>query len=294
MTMLAGAGKRSEAVTLGRQAWSIATFMSASAVLVAIVLAILIGGVIGDGAAIPESHARIVLAALLIQVAVGNQYGMLDAWYRTGGRYPLGVAFRQLGRPLEATALVGAVLLGARRDVAAVVKGRRERLRALPLLACPAAIRPWVPYWLERPRGDVFRQLIRPRVAFLAFPLGNALSIQGLTIAVGTVLGPGAARRVLNDADCDASDHPGADVDQSLRLARAFALDGRRPLRGGGGNPATCRPAGPRRVRDALPRPGRLRHDRDPVVATRQRRSACRAACDPAPSASSPTPSGSR
>jgi O-antigen/teichoic acid export membrane protein len=116
---------------------------------------------------------------------------MLDAWYRTGGRYPLGVTFHQLGRLLEAAALVGAVLLGARPDVAAVGTVVASVVGFSISWLVLRRVVPWVSYQLERPRRDVFAQLVRPGVAYLAFPLGNALSVQGLTIVVGTVLGPG-------------------------------------------------------------------------------------------------------
>jgi O-antigen/teichoic acid export membrane protein len=51
---------------------------------------------------------------------------------------------------------------------------------------------PWSTFRPERPHLQTFRELLAPGVAFMAFPIGNALSVQGMTIVVGGTLGVGA------------------------------------------------------------------------------------------------------
>jgi O-antigen/teichoic acid export membrane protein len=192
MIMLAAQGNRAEAITLGGRLWSIVTMTTGIAVLAAIAIAFVFGGVFGSGAAIPLPDARIVLVALFLQVAVGNQYGVLDAWYRTGGRYPLGAALRQFGRLLEFGALVGAVLLGAAPSVAAIATLAGGVVGfGVSYIVLRRAV-PWSTFRLELPRLQTFRELLAPGVAFMAFPLGTALSIQGVTIVVGALLGSAA------------------------------------------------------------------------------------------------------
>lgn len=192
MVMLEAAGKRTDAVTLGRRLWSIVTVMTGIAVLAAVAIALVFGGAFGNGAAIPASEARIVLAALFLQVAVGNQYGVLDAWYRAAGRYPLGTTMRQLGRLLEFGTLIGAVLIGARPGMAAMafLAGSSAGF-AVSWVVLRWAV-PWSTFRPERPHLRTFRELLAPGVAYTAFPIGNALSLQGLTIVVGSTLGVAA------------------------------------------------------------------------------------------------------
>lgn len=192
MVMLEAEGRRAEAMALGRRLWSIVTILTGGVVLAAIAIALVFGGAFGGGAAIPTSEVQLVLAALFLQVAVGNQYGVLDAWYRAGGRYPLGAAVRQLGRVIEFGALIGVVLLGARPGAAAVA------FLAGSVLAFGVSwliLRRAVAWSSFRPDGfhrQTFRDLLPPGLAYMAFPIGNALSVEGFTIAIGSTLGPAA------------------------------------------------------------------------------------------------------
>jgi O-antigen/teichoic acid export membrane protein len=192
MTMLVAAGKREEAAALGRQVWSLVTVLTGATVLGAIAIAIVFGEVFGRGAAIPGSEARIVLVALFAQVAVANQFAMLEAGYRAGGRYPLGVALRQGTRLLEFGALVGAVLVGGGPGAAACsfLIGSTVGF-GFSWLVLHRAV-PWLSFRPSRPRAATIRGLLAPGLAFLTFPLSNALSVQGLTIVVGGLLGPAA------------------------------------------------------------------------------------------------------
>jgi O-antigen/teichoic acid export membrane protein len=192
MVMLVAQGKRTDAVILGRRLWAIVTLMTGVVVLAAVAIALVFGGAFGSGAAIPASEARMVLVALFLQVAVGNQYGVLDAWYRAGVRYPLGITMRQLGRLLEFGALMGVVLLGARPGTAAIafLAGSVAGF-AVSFVVLRRAV-PWSTFRPERPHFQTFRELLAPGVAFMAFPMGNALSLQGFTIVVGATLGTAA------------------------------------------------------------------------------------------------------
>jgi O-antigen/teichoic acid export membrane protein len=192
MVMLVAQGKRKDAVILGRRLWSIVTVMTGFAVLAAVVIALVFGGAFGSGAVIPASEARMVLVALFLQVAVGNQYGVLDAWYRAGGRYPLGATMRQLGRLFEFGALMGAVVLGAGPSTAAIAFLAGSAAGFVVSFVVLRRTIPWSTFRPERPHLQTFRELLAPGVAFMAFPIGNALSLQGFTIVIGAMLGAAA------------------------------------------------------------------------------------------------------
>ena len=225
MIVLAANGDREAAVAFGRRAWSITTVMTVAVVLAAVAIALVAGGVFGEAAAIPASETRLVLVALFAQVAVANQFAMLDVWYRAGGRYPLGTAFRQFARLLEFGALIAAVLLGAGPGGAAVafLVGSLVGF-GVSWLALRRAVT-WASFRPEAPRLQTFRELVRPGLAFISFPLSNAISIQGFTIVVGATLGADCGRGVLDDTHGHARGHPGHDVDQPLDLAGAVPID---------------------------------------------------------------------
>jgi O-antigen/teichoic acid export membrane protein len=166
--------------------------MTGATLVGAIFIALAFGGILGSVAAISVSESRVVLAALFAQVAVGNQFAMLDAWYKAGGRYPLGVTLRQFARLLEFGALIGAVLLGGRPGAAA---GAFLAGSVVGLIVSALVLRravPWVSFRPVKPDLRTFRGLLAPGVAFLAFPLGTVMSVQGLTLAIGLTLGPPA------------------------------------------------------------------------------------------------------
>jgi O-antigen/teichoic acid export membrane protein len=189
MTMLAAANEREEAAALGRQVWSLVTAMTGATVVAAIAIAFIFGGIIGTGAAISVGEAQLVLVALFVQVAVGNQFGVLDACYRAGGRYPLGVALRQVSRLLEFGALLAAVLLGAGPGAAAIFFLAGSAVGFGASWVVVRRVVPWLSFRPARPRAQTLRSLLAPGLAFLAFPLSNSLSVQGLTIIVGGMLG---------------------------------------------------------------------------------------------------------
>src|SRR4029079_4141207 len=105
------------------------------------------------------------------------------------GRYPLGSTLRQFSRILEFGALVGSVLLGAGPGVAAMAFLGGS---LVGLVASASVVRravPWSTFRPERPHLQTVRELLAPGLAFMAFPIGNALSLQGITIVIGATLG---------------------------------------------------------------------------------------------------------
>lgn len=188
MVMLEAQERHSEAVELGGHLWSIVTALTGVAVLGAVLVTIAIGSALGV-AAISPAEARVVLLALFLQVAVANQYGALDAWYRMRGRYPLGALMRQVGRCVEFGALIVAVFMGARPGMAAVT----FLVGSLVGLAVSwAVLRRAVPFSTFRPEVPhlpTFRALLPLGLAYMAFPIGNAMSLQGFTLVLAAIMG---------------------------------------------------------------------------------------------------------
>jgi O-antigen/teichoic acid export membrane protein len=96
---------------------------------------------------------------------------------------------RQLGRLFEFSALVGVVLAGARPGAAAIafLAGSAAGFGVSWVVLRRAV--PWSTFRPARPHPQTFRELLAPGLAFMAFPIGNALSLQGFTIVIGGTLG---------------------------------------------------------------------------------------------------------
>jgi O-antigen/teichoic acid export membrane protein len=188
MVMLRASGRHADAVLLGRRLWPIVTATSGLTVLAAMLIALAATFWLSDSP-IPRREAFVVLIALFADVAIGIQMGVLDAWYRSAGRYPTSASLRQGTRLLENAALMVSVLLGAGPGTAAVayLAGGAAGM-SISFLVLRRVV-PWSAFPLGRPHGPTVRELAPGGMAFAAFPIGNALSVQGFTIVIGATLG---------------------------------------------------------------------------------------------------------
>jgi O-antigen/teichoic acid export membrane protein len=128
---------------------------------------------------------------LLILVALLNLYsGLFDAVHRASSQFARGTYLSNLARLLEWLGGIGGLLLF--RSMVAVAAGfLAARLLSMVALQWMAARRfPAYPWGMALASRREFRDMVRPALSFLAFPLGNALTLQGMSILVGTTLGP--------------------------------------------------------------------------------------------------------
>ena len=49
---------------------------------------------------------------------------------------------------------------------------------------------PWIEFGFQHSSWAEIRRITRPALAFMGFPIGNALNLQGTLMAVGWALGP--------------------------------------------------------------------------------------------------------
>jgi O-antigen/teichoic acid export membrane protein len=87
---------------------------------------------------------------------------------------------------------MGAVLLEARPSTAAIAFLAGSVAGFLVSWVVLRWAVPWSTFRPERPHLQTFRELLVPGVAFMAFPTGDALSLQGFTIVIGGTLGVAA------------------------------------------------------------------------------------------------------
>lgn len=134
----------------------------------------------------------VVILLLLAHVLVGFQGNLLNGGFWCSGRYPLGMALVSTTQLIEFAALALAVALGGGPIQAALAYLSGRVLGTVFTRVALKWATPWLHYGLAKASLQEIRRLAAPSFASLAFPLGNALNIQGMRLVVGLVLGPAA------------------------------------------------------------------------------------------------------
>lgn len=191
MTMRVAARDRIGALSSFQSAWVMICAISAAVS----VLAVSAGYLLPlnhwlNVASMSQTEFRGVLL-LLICYALGSlQTTLAVSGFRCDGNYALAALLLNILKLVEALGTAAAVALGARPVLAAeflvIVRWGGHLLLCLVLRRRS----PWIVWGIKHASRASVRQMLRPASAFMAFPLGNALSIQGMLLIVGIVLGP--------------------------------------------------------------------------------------------------------
>ncbi len=134
-------------------------------------------------------HALLILGLV---IAINLQVEVLDAGFRCEGHYGLSTFLIMLS-DLVIFGLVVIVLMtgsGQVMGIACYLIGTVFRFALLRLVLHRLA--PWIVFGLEKASFRTIRTFTLPSLAFMAFPLGQAMGLQGTLIVIGAVLGPPA------------------------------------------------------------------------------------------------------
>jgi len=190
MTMRVANGDRRGALEVYQSIW---LFISGVSVLVASALALIVYSV--PVAAqfsithISEAQTRQLLLVLMLYVLVGLQGGVFNAAFRAAGRYAYGTTLGNTIRLAEwAASIVGLLLGGGVLAVATLTLAVRLLGLLLMWLVLQKQER-WLRLGTQAASMQQVRRLLKPAVAFMAFPLGLALSLQGMVLIIGMTLG---------------------------------------------------------------------------------------------------------
>jgi O-antigen/teichoic acid export membrane protein len=193
MSMRSGAGDRRGAMALFQSTWLLLLLVSLGFGLLALVAAHVaplhewLGFKVMDPATV-----KLVVVLLIFHVLMGFQTGLVYGGFWCEGRYAMGMALGTTMQLMEFGGLALAVALGGGPMEAAFgyLAGRIGGLFLLRLGLYRAT--PWLRFGWRVATFSEVRRLAAPAFASLAFPLGNALNIQGMRLIVGLVLGPPA------------------------------------------------------------------------------------------------------
>lgn len=130
-----------------------------------------------------------VLFVLMLYVLLGLQGGVLNAAFRAVGRYAYGTVMNNSIRLIEwLCSMLALVLSGSVLDVAMAAL----IVRTLGLMVLWFTLRvhaPWLMLGVQAASVHKIRELLKPAIAFMAFPLGLALSLQGMVLVIGMLMG---------------------------------------------------------------------------------------------------------
>ncbi|MFN4266255.1 MAG: lipopolysaccharide biosynthesis protein [Aquabacterium sp.] len=167
-------------------------FQTAQLFMVLVISAILaLAGSVIFGGWIQMPHEQAwALWWLTVAVLLSLAGGLAEAVFRSTHRYAQGTTWANLIRLLEWVAsLLGLYLTDSFVGVAMGMA--MARLLGLLVLVwrCDAS-QHQLSWGLNQASSQELREMIKPAVSFMAFPLANALTFQGATLLVGWILGP--------------------------------------------------------------------------------------------------------
>lgn len=192
MTIRMGAGDRQGALVAFQSTWVLLLVVSVVLMALAWATSLLPFGAWLGLTSMPGKAFSIVVILLTAHIVLGFQCGLIYGGYSCEGRYARGTILTAVLYLFDFAGLAVAVILGGGLVGAAAgfLIGRVIGL-AIFLVDLPR-VAPWLSFgWANASKAQV-TSLVRPSLASMAFPLGQALNIQGMRLVVGLVLGPPA------------------------------------------------------------------------------------------------------
>jgi O-antigen/teichoic acid export membrane protein len=136
--------------------------------------------------------AVVILGLMILHLLVGQQRILITGGFRCEGNYPQGILYENLLRLVEFAIVSVGVVLGATPVIAAMTFLAIRLGGTLLIWLNLHQKSPWLKYGYQQADIKTIRELFIPASAYMGFPLGEALSIQGMTIIIGAALGAGA------------------------------------------------------------------------------------------------------
>jgi O-antigen/teichoic acid export membrane protein len=191
MTMLNSAGDREGALRVFQSCWWLISMICAAAgLLLVLVLYLVPAASLLNIHAISESDTKWIIVYLGLSVLLGQLEQLMSAAYTCVARYPFGSFLKTVISLAAFCASMVPIVLGYGPRTMALVYAVASALGTLTLCLFVRKDIPWIRIGWRYARFSEIRHLASPAFAFMGFPLGIALNLQGTLIAVGYALGP--------------------------------------------------------------------------------------------------------
>jgi len=193
MTIRGGAGDNKSVQSVFQSTWLLLIAISISTFLLtlALVNSTSLGSLLGF-TVINHSEVEWVLLLLIVHLLICFQGELLNGGFWVTGSYPRGMCFIAATQLIEFIGFAAIVMMGG-KPVLAASGYLLGRLVGTGLMWFgQRRVNPWLRYGIKHASFSAIKRLTTPALSSLAFPLGNALNIQGMRLVVGLSLGPAA------------------------------------------------------------------------------------------------------
>ena len=193
MTMLVARDDRQGALRVFQSCWwLIAIICTAVIAFLSVVLYYIPAARLLKIHNIAAYDAKWIIFYLGVSVMLGQFEQLLQSAYRCIGRYPFGSFIKSMMSLSAFGCMILAVVFGAQPRTTALVFACANVTGTVALCILVRHDIPWMEYGWKHASFAEIRALTRPAIAFMGFPIGNALNLQGTLLAVGYALGPTA------------------------------------------------------------------------------------------------------
>lgn len=191
MTMLASGGDRQGALRVFQSCWwLIACICGLTGLLLGPVLYLVPVAHYLRIHSISPIDTKWIVFYLGISVLLGQLEQLLQSSYTCIGRYPYGSLVKSIMSLLAFGAMMIPVSLGYGPRTTALVFALANVAGTVFLCFLVRHDIPWIEFGWKYARFAEIRRLAGPAIAFMGFPIGNALNLQGTLLAVGYAMGP--------------------------------------------------------------------------------------------------------
>jgi O-antigen/teichoic acid export membrane protein len=139
---------------------------------------------------ISESDTKWIIFYLGVAVLFAQLEQLIQSAYRSIGRYPYGSMLKSASSLLAFACTLIPVILGKGPRVTALVFAAINILGTIFFCLLVRHDIPWIKFGWSHASFAEIRKLAGPAIAYMAFPIGNALNLGGTVLAVGYALGP--------------------------------------------------------------------------------------------------------
>ena len=170
--------------------WLIFFIMLATSIVVAGALSFIPVGTLLNVHYISEGDCRLIIAYLGFSVLLGQFEQLLQSAYRSIGRNPYGSFVKSCMSVTAFAAMLVPVGMGyGPRTTALVFAGTNVAGTIVFALLVRRNI-PWIEFGWQHARFSEIKRLAPLAFAFMGFPIGNALNLQGTVQVISYALGP--------------------------------------------------------------------------------------------------------
>ena len=193
MSMLAARGDYEGALETFQSTWQLISIVSVSITAVAVPLICFLPVARWlhlSQISLPD--ARWVLVILAVDSLLCLQSSLPVSAYRAAGLNHIALLGLNIMRLVEGVGILVLVASGRGPLAVAWLLIISRGLGNSVFIATALRLIPWLRFGLKHARWSKVRELVKPAVAFMAFPAANALNLQGTVLAIGLILGPAA------------------------------------------------------------------------------------------------------